>query len=56
VAYTKRAGAYEALGDFAGARAGEAAAVAELEVNAGQLKTKERSFAVIELYLGALRN
>ena len=34
------------------ARAGETIAAAELEANAGRLKTKEWPYAVIELYLG----
>jgi lipoprotein NlpI len=34
------------------ARAGETLAAAELEVNAGRLKTKEWPYAVIEFYLG----
>jgi lipoprotein NlpI len=34
------------------ARGGETLAVAELEANAGRLKTKEWPYAVIELYLG----
>jgi tetratricopeptide (TPR) repeat protein len=37
---------------LARARAGETLAAAELEVNAGRLKTKEWPYAVIEFYLG----
>jgi rhomboid protease GluP len=37
---------------LARARAGETAAAAELEANAGRLKTKDWPYAVIELYLG----
>jgi uncharacterized caspase-like protein len=42
----------EAAQAWAAVQNTEAAAAAELEVNAGRLKTKEWPFAVIELYLG----